>query len=172
MASASPSPSASASALKRFSIEHALRVIIHARKQDTPEAYTDAQRTLEDELAKPGTCPVHAQRLQQLCELTEDHRQAFEACITNFELDLRTHFFVSNVQKAVDEGDLLAQMMVLTFPPAAGESPSLAIRVAAAAQRGDLMAKLMVAQYSRTEEELEEMGKVMIPVRIVRADEL
>ena len=49
-------------------------------------------------------------------------------------------------------------MMALKFFAAARESLSLAIRVAAAAKRSDMMARLMVAQYSLTDEELEEIG--------------
>ena len=165
------SASTSASTSERFSIEHTVQVIVDACEQDTSGAYAHAQTTLEFELAKPGICPVHAQKLQILCKLTDGHRQAFGLFIQEFERDLRTHLFLNNVEKAVREEDLFAQMMALKFPPAAGESPSLAIRVVAAAQRGDMMAKLMVAQYSRTDEELEEMGKIMIPVRIVRDGE-
>lgn len=165
------SASTSAPTSERFSIEHTLQVIVDACQQDTSGAYVHAQTTLECELAKPGICLVHAQKLQQLCELTEGHRQAFRLFIQEFQRDLRTQIYFSNVQKAVDGGELLGQMMAMKFPPAAGESPSLAIRVATAARSGDMMAQLMVAQYSRTDEELEEMGKRMIPVRIVRDGE-
>ncbi len=74
---------------------------------------------------------------------------------------------MSNFQKAVSEGDPFARLMEIKFPPNAGESPSLAIRVAEAAQGGDLMAKLMLAQYFHTEEELTEIGQRKIAVQIV-----
>jgi hypothetical protein len=157
-----------ASASEKFSIEHSVQAVIRACEQNTLEAYDHAQSALRDELAKPDLCSVHALKLQQLCEVTVGHQQAFTAFVKEFECGLRTHLFFGNVENAVRDGELLAQMMALKFPQAAGESPSLAIRVAAAAQRGDMMAKLMVAQYSRTDEELEEIGQMMIPVQIVR----
>jgi len=91
----------------------------------------------------------------------EDLAPLFAKALSELQGMERLRLFKHNISNLSGE---MRQLMGLLFP---GEPATLALRILAAATEGNHHAIMMLAMYSKTEEEMEAMMAIQIPVRIV-----
>ena len=75
--------------LDEFSLEVCVDAVECAVCVNDTSAHKAAQAVIVEELVKQDVCPVHAQRLHQLCEVTVGHQKAFVSFMEIFALNRR-----------------------------------------------------------------------------------
>ena len=137
------------------------KIIAAAVGSGTPDAYNAALPEVALLLLSGELCVGHQRIAARLINTTDDLAPLFAKALRELQGMERLRIFRHNI--ATLSGDM-TEIFGLLFP---GEPATLASRILAAAKEGNPRAMMMVRMYSKTEEEMEAMMAIRIPVSIV-----
>ena len=141
-------------------------IITGALEANTPDGYSKAQAEVAILILLGGLCEGHQRIAVKLVNTSVELGPLFAKALREHQAVQRLQIFKQNLQKA----DVpMREVIRLMFP---GDPETLPERIVRAAAEGDLHAKLMFAMYSKTDEEMDAMMAMQIPVSIVHDGEL
>ena len=136
-------------------------IIQRALRANSLEGYHAAQAEVAILLLFGGLCEGHQRIAEKLINTSVELAPLFVEALREHQAVERLLAFRRNVEGATEE---VKEMMRILFP---GDPETLHVRIVRAATEGNLQAQLFFTMYSRTEEELDALENMRIPVHIV-----